>query len=178
LAAKLLGDDFVYRVVGVFLDTDKGDDFTALDHLPHVESAEVGGADFKGPVLAGVMRRTPNLRELKIFLDTGITASDMSCLQRSSNLKKLSMGFEDDQTCEEFVREISRLRQLRSLELLCPRLTATMVRHLAHATELETITIDPSRENSPAQVQSLQKTLPHCNVYEYFVWRWASGASY
>ena len=59
---------------------------------------------------------------------------------------------------------VSRLRQLRSLSVDCPRLTPVMVHHLAKATSLEGLYIFGKK--SAADMQRLQDALPRCKVID------------
>ncbi len=164
--AQLLGDDYAYRVVDVWLNVDNTDDFNALNRLPGITSAAVGGDKLNGPLLVDILSRMPELTELVVFEDHSLTPADISYVQRAPKLRKVALVFDNNRICEEFVCETARLGNLRSLELICPCLTEIMVGHLSKATQMQTILISPRYQNAPAKVQSLQTALPHCRIYE------------
>ena len=165
--AKLLGNDFAFRVVEVFLAVDWGDvDLDVLGDLPHIESVYVGGHTLNGPMLAKIVHHLPKLHTLEISDKGRLTAADMLCLRRSPQLKHLGLDVATDVAAEELLPSIAELDQLRSLKLKCPRMTATMVRQLTNTMQLEEIEICATEEKSAAEVGRLQNALPYCQVIE------------
>jgi hypothetical protein len=168
--AKLLGDDFAYRVVRVRIDADRADDFTALGELPHIESADLGGYTLNGAALADISNRMPKLRKLWIWEVGRLTAADLLCLRRSPQLRDLSLNLGSEDEGDELLEEVSQLGDLRSLAVSCPRLTANIVRHLSKATALECVGIGAVDDRSPVEFQRLRNALPRCEVYEFHIY--------
>jgi hypothetical protein len=164
-AAKLLGDDFAYRVVRVRVDADRVDDLSALDELSHIESADIGGNTLNGTVLADLMTRMPDVRELWIWNPGRLSADDLLCLRRATQLQDLTIFLWHETGGEALLRKVAELRHLRSLGLNCLRLTDSMVQDLSKATTLEGLSV-ATEQKSPTEIQRVQDALPGCKVVE------------
>ena len=114
-------------------------------------------------LLADILRRMPNLRELFIWDPGQLTSHDLLCLLRSTKLEPLSLRLKSDQDLEGILQEASRFRELRSLGVYCTRLTAEVVRELSKATALRELYI-AAVYDSPAEMQQLRDALPGCDV--------------
>ena len=161
-----LGIDFVCQVVLLYCDTE-GPDPALLDDLPHITHVVIHGYPYKGTSLVDLLRRLPRLTELMICHDCKFTAADMSSLQALPHLQRLRLDFECDQTGEEALHAVSHLKQLRSLEVICPQLTAEMVADLAKATGPNEILVRTQAAPAPALAKALQDANPRCKVEKY-----------
>jgi hypothetical protein len=163
---SLLGIDFVCKVV--LISFDNGElDTALLDDLPDIKHAVIHGYPYEETSLIDLLRRMPRLTTVDICHDCHPRGSDLASLQRLPRLEKLRLDFEDNQSEEKALQGIPQLKQLRSLEVICPQLTAEMVADLAKVTGPNEILVRTQAAPAPALAKALEDVNPRCKAEKY-----------